>query len=140
MIRCADRCRQASVFWVYIHPFSPTAIALGSSAIVYKGFGAELLSGSLWLSGPDPSWASRRFHQGSAKVPARVHQGSTKVLQVSWCLWFSGADPCWAAKRFVEGSPITSLNLSPSSSTLFCIFLNSVSFGAFSHIKGLGAK
>ena len=63
-----------------------------------KGFGAELPSA-------DPPWAARRFHQGF-----------TKVLQVSLCLWFSGA------KGSVEGSPITSLNLSPSSSTLFCIF------------------
>ena len=28
-----------------------------------KGFGAELLSDSLWFSGADPSWAARRFHQ-----------------------------------------------------------------------------
>ena len=38
--------------------------------------------------------------KGSTKVPARVHQGPTKVLQVSWCLWFCGAGPFWAAKRF----------------------------------------
>ena len=81
-----------------------------------------------------------RFYQGSAKVSPRFHQGFTKVVQVSWSLWSSGADPFWGAKRFVEGSPITSLNLSPSSSTLFCIFLNSVSFETFSHSKGLGAK
>ena len=31
--------------------FSSAAIALGPS-----GFGAELLSDSLWLSGADPSW------------------------------------------------------------------------------------
>ena len=34
----------------------------------YKGFGAELLSDSLWFSGADPSWAAKRFcgrfHQG----------------------------------------------------------------------------
>ena len=47
-----------------------------------------------------PRKAPPRFRQGSTKVSARVHQGSTKVLQVSWCLWFSGADPSWAAKRF----------------------------------------
>ena len=42
-----------------------------------KGFGAELLSDSLWFSGADPSWAAKRFcgrfrqgfHQGSTKVP-----------------------------------------------------------------------
>ena len=36
-----------------------------------RGFGAELLSDSLWFSGAGPSWASR-FH-------AKFHQGSTKV-------------------------------------------------------------
>ena len=60
-----------------------------------------------------------RFHQGSTKVLQvswclwlgrsvlgrqkilwKIHQGSTTVLQVSWCLWFSGADPSWAGKRF----------------------------------------
>ncbi len=46
-----------------------------------------------------PRKAPPRFRQGSTKVPARVHQSSTKVLQVSWCLWFSGADLSWAAKR-----------------------------------------
>ena len=40
----------------------------------------------------------------------------------------------------MEGSPITSLNLSPSSSTLSAFFPNSVSFGVFSHSKGLGSK
>ena len=38
--------------------------------------------------------------EGSTKVSPRFHQGSTEVLEVSWCLWLSGADPCWAAKRF----------------------------------------
>ena len=41
-----------------------------------------------------------RFRQGSTKVLPRIHQGSTKRLQVSWCLWFSEQDPSWAAKRF----------------------------------------
>ena len=44
-----------------------------------KGFGAEWLFASLWFSGADPSWASkrfrRRFHQGSTKEG----QGSTKA-------------------------------------------------------------
>ena len=161
---------------------SPTAIALGSSAIVkvsgqncFRTLCGSLgqicvepprgsLEGStkvaqvswcLWSSATDPSWAAKRFcgTKGSTKVPARVRQGTTKVLQVSRCLWFSGADPPWAAKRFrlkrfcgrftkvpprfqqlrgqirfgvlkgsVQGSPITSLNLSPSSSSLVCIF------------------
>ena len=46
--------------------------------------------------------------QGSTKVPARVHQRSTKVFQVSWCplLWSWAAQSfclkrfCWAAKSF----------------------------------------
>ena len=62
-----------------------------------------------------------RFHQGYAsfvvslvlrgrsvlgsqkvlwKVPPRLRQASTEVVQVSWCPWSSGADPSWAAKRF----------------------------------------
>ena len=40
-----------------------------------KGFGAELLSDSLWFSGADLSWAAKRFrgrfHQRSTKVPPR---------------------------------------------------------------------
>ena len=44
-----------------------------------KGFGGELLSDSLWFSGVDPSWAGKRFHQGSAKVAPRFHQGFTQV-------------------------------------------------------------
>ena len=53
-----------------------------------------------------PPW----FHQGSAKVSPRLHRGFTEV------------SPRLTPKGCVEGSPITSLNLSPSSSTLFCIF------------------
>ena len=58
---------------VGMNPFSPTAIALGSSAIV-KVSGQNCFR-SLWFSGADPSWAAKRFrgrfHQGSAKVPPR---------------------------------------------------------------------
>ena len=69
-----------------------------------KRFGAELISDSLWLSGPDPSWGTKRskrfcgrfrgrfrgkFRQGSTKVSPKSHQGPTKVLQVSLCVWFS---------------------------------------------------
>ena len=88
-------------FWCHILWWFQTLFPNSTSFGVFrdsKGFGAELPSA-------DPPWAARRFHQGF-----------TKVLQVSLCLWFSGA------KGSVEGSPITSLNLSPSSSTLFCIF------------------
>ena len=95
---------------------------------------ALLTEGSifLWSSGADRLGLPKGSAEGSTKVPARMHQGSSKVLQVSWCLWLSGADPFWAAQRFrlkgsVENSPIASLNLSPSSSTLFAFFPNSTS-------------
>ena len=78
--------------------------------------------------------------EGSTKVAPRFHQGSTKVAQVSWCPLLGRQIRFGVPKGSVEGSPITSLNLSRSSSTLLRIFLNSVSFGVFSHSKGLGAK
>ncbi len=68
--------------------FSPTAIALVSSGIVIKGFGAELLSDSLWFSGvyrsvlgwqKVPQKVSPTFQQGFTQVSPRFHQGSTKV-------------------------------------------------------------
>ena len=113
---------------------------------------AELLSDSLWFSGADRSWAARRFygrfHQGSTEVSPRFrrssltfHQGSTKVFQVSWCVWFSGADPSWAAKRFCGRFPHRFFKLvSQFLNSFFAFFPNGVSFGIFSHSKGLGAK
>ena len=69
-----------------------------------KGFGAEVLSDSLWFS------RGRSFQQGSTKVPATfLDQGYTFVSQMAEVGGFS----------------------------LF--FPNSVSFGVFSHNKGLGA-
>ena len=67
---------------------SPTAIALGSSAIV-KVSGQNCfrtLCGSLGQICVEP--------------PRGSLEGSTKVAQVSWCLWPSATDPSWAAKRF----------------------------------------
>ena len=67
---------------------SPTAIALGSSAIV-KVSGQNCfrtLCGSLGQIFVEP--------------PGGSLEGSTKVAQVSWCLWSSATDPSWAAKRF----------------------------------------
>ena len=89
--------------------FSPTAIALGSSAIV-KVSGQncfQTLYGSLGQIRP---WPPKGSAEGSTKVPARVHQGSTKVLQVSWCLWSSGQIHLGlpkgsVLKGSVEGSP-----------------------------------
>ena len=65
--------------------FSPTAIALGSSAIVK-------VSGQNW------SWPAKRFR-------GRFHQGFTKVAQVSLSLWSSGAGPFWGAKKFCGRFP-----------------------------------
>ena len=100
--------------------FSRTAIASGSSAIVkVSGQNCFLtLYGSLGQIRLGPPEGST---EGSTKVlqvswclwfsgadpswaAKRFHQGSTKSLQVLWCLWFSGADPSWAAKRFHQGS------------------------------------
>ena len=100
MFRLKHLCVCLACFWVlvsYTRWWFQTLFPNSTSFGVFrdsKGFGAELPSA-------DPPWAARRFHQGF-----------TKVLQVSLCLWFS------RAKGSVEGSPITSLNLSPSSSTL----------------------
>ena len=78
--------------------YFPIAIALGSSAIV-KVSGQNCfwtLYGSL---GQIRLGLPKGSAEGSTKVPPRFHQGSTKILQVSWCLWFSGS-PSWAVKRF----------------------------------------
>ena len=64
------------------------------------------------------------------------------------CLWFSGADPSWASWssgadpfRFRKGSPGSLPYIClPVPLTHFCIFSPTVSFGAFSHSKGLGEK
>ena len=73
----------------FIVDFSPTAIALGPSAI-------EKVSGQNCF---------RTFCGSLGRVRLGPPEGSTKVLQVSWCVWFSGAGPSWAAKRFHHGSP-----------------------------------
>ena len=73
--------------------------------------------------------------EGSTKVPPRFHQGSTKVLQVSWCLWFSGADPSWAGKRFrVNMSyPVTS---SPQKATHHVVAVG-IFFGLILYCRSL---
>ena len=77
------------------------------------------VSWCLWFSRADPFWAAKRFRLKRfcgrfTKVPPRFHRGSTKVSprQIRFGV----------PKGSVEGSPITSLNLCPSSSTLFCMF------------------
>ena len=116
-----------------------------------KGFGEESLSDSLWYSGADPSWAAKGFHKVPPRFQQRFHQGSSKgaarffkfrgvcgsLAQIRGSAFQGSVE---GSPRFHRGSPITSLNWSPSSSTLFCIFPNSVSFRVFSHSKGLGAK
>ena len=71
--------------------FSPTAIALGSSAIKVSG------QNRFWTLYGSLGQIRLGLPKGSA---AGLHQGLTKVLQVWWCLWFSRADQSWAAKRF----------------------------------------
>ena len=97
----------------FFSPFFPTAVFSHS-----KGFGADLLS-DLCFSGADPSWAAKRFHQGFTEVSPRFHQGCVSFV-VSLVFW--GISCFGVPKGSVEGSPITFLNLSPSSSTLFSIF------------------
>ena len=74
-----------------------------------KGFGAELLSYSLWSV------------LGCQTVPPRFDQGPTKVspLQVSWCLWLSGADHLGCQQVLQRVPPITALHLTPSSFNSF---------------------
>ena len=112
------------------------------------------------------SWAAKRFrgrfHQGSSsfvvslvlwgrsvlgcqKVPSqkvlwKVHQGSTKVAQVSWSLWSSGADLFWGAKIqkvLWKVPPLLPQTCLPVPQLFFCIVFsaNSLSFGVFSHSK-----
>ena len=95
-VRC-ERVSNAAQGIVYLHPFFhffPTAIALGSSAIVKVSGQNCFRTLVLW----GRSVLGRQ--KVPQKVPPRFYQGSTKVAQVSWCLWSSGADPFWATKRF----------------------------------------
>ena len=89
--------------------FPPTAIALGSSAIV-KVSGQNSFR-TLYGS---PGQIRLGLPKGSAEISTKV---PTKLLQVSWCLWFFGADPSWAAKRFRgrfhQGSAEGSAKVSP---------------------------
>ena len=101
---CAKSQLQSS-FGPKFCDFSPTAIALGSSAIVkvsgqnrssplYGSLGqirVGLPKGSAEGSTKEGE-GSTKEGQGSTKVSPRFHQGSAKVLQVSRCLWSSGVD------------------------------------------------
>jgi len=104
----------------------------------------------------------RGFHH----VPPKFHLGSAKVLQVTCCLRFSGAESSgggstkihedcatfvmslffWGRsllflKEFCGGPPPSLLCICLSvPSIFFAFFPYSVTFGVFSHSKGLGAK
>ena len=115
--------------------FSPTAIALGSSAIV-KVSGQNCFRTLYGFLGADPSWAARsfcgRFHKGFTKVEGCASFG------ISLVFWGRSVG---VSKGSVEGSPITSLSLSPSSSTIFCIFPQQRQlWGLQPIVKCLGAK
>ena len=88
-------------------------------------------------------WAAKRFRkssvEGSIKVPPGFHRGSTKISPNFGK--FCDLSCLLVQIRFgVPNPPITYLNLSPNPSTLFRIFLNSVSFGGFRHSIGLGFR
>ena len=115
----ATECRNTS--------FYPTAVV--------KVFGQNCFrtpygSGSwwLWFSGADPSWAAKRFHQGSAKVPASFHQGSTSFVVLN-------------LKRFCGRFTHHFFTLVSHFLNSFLYFsLTASRFGVFSHSKDLGAK
>ena len=71
--------------------------------------------------------------EGSTKVPARVHQGSTRVRKSCDLCSLLGQICFGVPKVSVEGSPITSLNWSSR-------FLSSILDFCPTHGKGLGAK
>ena len=78
-----------------------------------------------------------RFRQCFIEVPPKFHEGCASFL-IS--VVFRGRYLSFP-KGPAKGPPITSLHLSPNSfNFFFCIFLHRVTFGVFSHSKGLGAK
>ena len=99
----------------------PSAIAFGSSAIV-KVSGQNCFRTLYASPGQGRLGPPEGSAKGSTKVPARVHQGSTKALQVSWCLWLSGA-PSWAAKRFRGKFPEVSPRFHQQSCASFVVSL-----------------
>ena len=77
---------------------------------------------------PPASKVPPRFSASPAQIrlglpTASVLKGSMEFAKIVGQILFG------VPKGSVEGSPITSLNVSPSSTTLFCIFLNSFRFG-----------
>ena len=121
-----------------------------------------------WFSEPGPSGAAKRFHQGSpsfvmslalwgksvlgcqevhlglpkgsvggsTKVSPRFHQGCASFVI---CLVFWGRS--LSARKVLQRVPPSLLHIwFPVPSTLSRIFLKRVSFGVFSHNKGLWGK
>ena len=114
--------------------FQKTAIALGSSAIVkVSGQNCDRIAFGLSMVLWGRSVLS--LQKVPRKVPSRFHQGLRKFRFSPGLL---GQIRFGVRKGSVEGAPIPSLTLSPS--LLFAFFLNRVSFGVFSHSKGLAAK
>ena len=98
------------------HFFSPFFSQQQSSAIV-KGFRSRPCFQTYASLGQIRLGAAKRF-------PPRFHRGFAKVSprlrKFSWCLWSSEAYHVLGCQKVLwKVSPITFLNLSPSSSTLF---------------------
>ena len=135
-----------SCIFIYIFN-SPTAIALRSSAIV-KVSGQNCIRtfygslGQIRLGLPKHSCGQLRLGlpKGSVEGSTKVHKGCASFMTslISLLIWGKSLS---FPKGFCGGFPIASSHLSLSSFNSFCAFFpNSVSFRAFPHSKGLGAK
>ena len=83
-----------------------------------KGFGAKLLSDSLWFSGADPTWAAKtfrgRFHQGSPNLFLSLVLGQIRLGLPKGSAQGSAKVPPRLRKfspRFHQGSPNFVLSL-----------------------------
>ena len=113
-----------------------------------KGFGAELLSDSLWFFGADPSWAAKRFRlerfcgsftQVQPRFPPQVSPRFPQVSPSS--LWSADGRSVLGRQKVLWKVPFTLVSQFPNSFYSFFAFVpNSVSFGVFSRSKGLWAK
>ena len=142
----------------YLHNFSPTATALGSSAIV-KVSGQNCFRtrygslGQIHLGLPKGSVEGLvSLHRGFTTVPPRLRKfrgvsgaDTSWLPSVSWICGrftrlrkFRDHSGLLEAKRSCGKFPITSLNLSRSSSTLFRIFLTALALGTSAIVKVLG--
>ena len=84
-------------------------------------------------------WLPKGSVEGSTKFSRRLHQGFTKVAQVSWSLWSSGADPFRFRKGSADSSPHHfSTFLSQLLQLIFAFFSTVLAFGSSAIIKVLG--